>query len=376
MRLITKIDEIASYAQVNKHKVKELMLDGVIPSVINESTNRNFFYTTDTLIDFAAHKISQHKNTTTENFRDLFLYDDLDHNIYINKNSKCVTYAVTNQKGGVAKTTVSVNLASSLAFLGQKVLLIDLDSQSQSSRYLNKEQYTGKSLVNVLNEILQTGKVTKEFVEQFIVQHDVVNDKTIDVLPSELRLSKIFELCRTVSMPHTILKKIIDTVKDSYDVILLDLAPTSGISIEQALFASDKVILATDCDEFSKEGIEVTLEGIKAFNESVQKELVIDSCFISKFNKNAKIHLTIKNNIIEMLEERGFDKEKIFTILYSLVIPESQYEAAPLIGFFQKENYNPKNDTVNYVSTINQAILANEYFLEYAMKIIKDKEGN
>lgn len=376
MRLITKIDEIASYAQVNKHKVKELMLDGVIPSVINESTNRNFFYTTDTLIDFAAHKISQHKNTTTENFRDLFLYDDLDHNIYKNKNSKCVTYAVTNQKGGVAKTTVSVNLASSLAFLGQKVLLIDLDSQSQSSRYLNKEQYTGKSLVNVLNEILQTGKVTKEFVEQFIVQHDVVNDKTIDVLPSELRLSKIFELCRTVSMPHTILKKIIDTVKDSYDVILLDLAPTSGISIEQALFASDKVILATDCDEFSKEGIEVTLEGIKAFNESVQKELVIDSCFISKFNKNAKIHLTIKNNIIEMLEERGFDKEKIFTILYSLVIPESQYEAAPLIGFFQKENYNPKNDTVNYVSTINQAILANEYFLEYAMKIIKDKEGN
>jgi len=376
MRLITKIDEIASYAQVNKHKVKDLMLSGVIPAVINESTNRKFFYTTDTLIDFAAEKISKDKNITAENYRDVFLYDDLDKSLYINKNPKCVTYAVTNQKGGVAKTTVSVNLASSLAFLGQKVLLIDLDSQSQSSRYLNKEQYIGKSLVNILNEILQTGTVNKKFVEQFIVRHDVVNDKTIDILPSELRLSKIFELCRTVSMPHTLLKKIIDTVKDSYDIILLDLAPTSGISIEQALFASDKIILATDCDEFSKEGIEVTLEGIKTFNKNVQRNLIIDSCFISKFNKNAKIHTTIKNNLVEMLEEKGFDKEKIFTILYSLIIPESQYEASALIGFFQKENYNPKNDTVNYVSTINQSILANEHFLEYAIRIIKDKERN
>ena len=376
MRLITKIDEIASYAQVNKHKVKELMLSGVIPAVINESTNRKFFYTTDTLIDFAAEKVSKYKNTTAESYRDIFLYDDLNKNIYLDNHSKCITYAITNQKGGVAKTTVSVNLASNLAFLGQKVLLIDLDPQSQSSRYLNKEQYIGKSLVNVLNEILQNGTITKEFVEQFIVQHDVVNDKTIDVLPSELRLSKIFELCRTVSMPHTILKKIIDTIKDSYDVILLDLAPSSGMSIEQALFASDKVILATDCDEFSKEGVEVTLEGIKIFNENVQKNLIIDSCFISKFNKNAKIHQTIKTSIIEMLEERGFEKEKIYTILYSLVIPESQYEASPLIGFFQKESYNAKNDTVNYVSTINQSILANEYFLEYAIRIIKDKESN
>ena len=97
-------------------------------------------------------------------------------------------------------------------------------------------------------------------------------------------------------MPHTLLKKIIDTIKDSYDIIILDLASTSGISIEQALFASDKVILATDCDEFLKEGI--------------------DSCFISKFNKNAKIHLTIKNSLIEKFEERGFDKENFFTILY------------------------------------------------------------
>jgi|GEM_PF-1447946 len=376
MRLISKIDEIAAFAQVNKHKVKELMLSGAIPAVVNESTNRKFFYTTDTLIDFAAYKVSQYKKTTAENYRDLFLYDDLDTNMYKNNDSKCVTYSVTNQKGGVAKTTVSVNIASNLAFLGQRVLLIDLDSQSQSTRYLNKEQYIGKSLVNVLNEIIQNGKVTKEFIEQFIVKHDVVNDKTIDVLPSELRLAKIFEMCRTVSMPHTILKKIIDKIKDSYDVILLDLPPSSGMSIEQALFASDKVILATDCDEFSKEGIEVTLEGIKAFNESVQKDLIIDSCFISKFNKNAKIHSTIKNDIMEMLNEKGFDKDKIFTITYSLIIPESQYEAAPLIGFFQKENYNPKNDTVNYVSTINQAILVNEHFLDYAIRIIKDKESN
>ncbi len=376
MRLISKIDEIVSYAQVNKHKVKELMISGVIPAVINESTNRNFFYTTDNLIDFAAQRISKIKKTTTENYRDLFLYDDLEEILFNKKPNNCKTYVVTNQKGGVAKTTVSVNLSSTLAFLNKKVLLIDLDSQSQSSRYLNKEQYTGKSLVNVLNEILQTGNIEKDFIKQFIVQHDVVNDKYINVLPSELRLAKILELCRTASMPHTILKKIIDTIKEDYDFIIIDLPPSSGISIELALYASDKVILATDCDEFSKEGIEVTLEGIKAFNESVEKNLIIDSCFISKFNKNAKIHHTIRNESVDMLREKGFSEDKIFTILYSLVIPESQYEASPLIGFFQKETYNPKTDSVNYVSTINQSILANEHFFEYAIKMINDKEDS
>ena len=375
MRIMSKIYEIVASTQVNKHKAKELMLSGVIPAVISESTNRKFFYTTDTLIDYAAQRISNHKNSKAERYRDLFLLDDLDASMYRNEGSECVTYAVANQKGGVSKTTVSINLASNLSFLGQKVLVIDLDPQSQSSRYLNKERYIGKSLVNVLSEILQNGKVSKEFVEQFIVKHDVVNDKTIDVLPSELRLSKIFEMCRTVSMPHTILKRIIDMVKDSYDVILLDLPPSSGMSIEQALFASDKVILATDCDEFSKEGIEVTLGGIKTFNESVQKNLIIDSCFISKFNKNAKIHATIKNDIMEMLQDKGFNEKKIFTIPYSLTIPESQYEAAPLIGFFQKEHYNPKNETVTYVSTINQAMVINEHFLDYSMMIINDKES-
>jgi len=217
----------------------------------------------------------------------------LDKSLYINKNQKCVTYAVTNQKRGVAKTTVSVNLTSSLAFLGQKVLLIDLDSQSQSSKYLNKELYIGKSLVNILNEILQTRTVNKKFV----------NDKSIDILPSELRLSKIFELCRTVSMPHTLLKKIIDTVKDSYDIILLDLAPTSGISIEQALFASDKVILATDCDEFSK-------EGIKTFNKNVQKILLLILVLYLNLIKMQKYIQLLKIILLKCLKKKALIKKR------------------------------------------------------------------
>ena len=61
MRLLSKIEDISAYAEINKHKVKDLMVEGVIPAIINESTNRNFFYTTDTLIDFAAKRISKLK---------------------------------------------------------------------------------------------------------------------------------------------------------------------------------------------------------------------------------------------------------------------------------------------------------------------------
>ena len=374
MRLITKIDEIAAYAEVNKHKVKDLMFSGVIPSIVNESTNRNFFYTTDSLIDFAANRIAKLKNGSSEKYRDLFLNDGLEELIKSKQPTKCVTYTVTNQKGGVGKSTTALNLSVNLALLGKKVLLIDLDSQSQSSRYLKKEHYTGKSLVNVLNEVIQNGRVEKDFVKKYIATQKVVNNITIDVLPSELRLAKVIEVCRTMQMPHTILKKIFDTIKDEYEILILDLPPTSGLTIEMALYASDKVILASDCDEFSNEGIEVTLEGIKAFNSSIEKDLTIDACFISKFNKTAKIHHTIKDELTQILIGKGFNEDNIYTTPYSLVVPESQYEASALIGYFQKEIYNPKLQSVSYVSTINQSMLVNENYLEYAIKITNDCE--
>lgn len=375
MRLMSKIEDISAYAEINKHKVKDLMVAGVIPAIINESTNRNFFYTTDALIDFSAQRISKLKNIICENNRDIFLYEDLNSDIF-KSSGNCLVYSVTNQKGGVSKTSISVNLAATLAFLGQRVLLIDMDSQAQSSRYLNEDQYTNKSIVNVLLELMQTGNITKEFVEKFIVRNEVVNGKYIDILPSELRLSKILELCRSVSMPHTLLKKIIDTVKDSYDMVICDLPPNSGISIEMALYASDKVIFATDCDKFAREGIEVTLEGINNYNEVVNKDLVIDTCFISKYNKNARVHNTVRDETIKILLDNGISNEDIRTIPYNLIIPESQHQSYALIGFFQKENYSAKSDTVNYSSTISQAILANEQFFDYAIKMINDKEEN
>jgi chromosome partitioning protein len=375
MRLMSKIEDISAYAEVNKHKVKDLMVAGVIPAIINESTNRNFFYTTDTLIDFSAQRISKLKNIICENNRDIFLYEDLNSDIF-KSSGNCLVYSITNQKGGVSKTSISVNLSATLAFLGQRVLLIDMDSQAQSSRYLNKEQYTDKSIVNIFTELIQTGNITKELVEKYIVRNEVVNGKYIDILPSELRLSKILELCRSVSMPHTLLKKIIDTVKDSYDMVICDLPPNSGISIEMALYASDKVIFATDCDIFAKEGIEVTLEGINNFNQNTNKDLVIDTCFISKYNKNARIHNTVRDETIELLVDNGIHKDDIRTIPYNLIVPESQHESYALIGFFQKESYSAKSESVSYSSTISQAILANEQFFEYAIKMINDKEEN
>ena len=375
MRLMSKIEDISAYAEVNKHKVKDLMVEGVIPAIINVSTNRNFFYTTDTLIDFSAQRISKLKNIICENNRDIFLYEDLNSDIF-KSSGNCLVYSITNQKGGVSKTSISVNLSATLAFLGQRVLLIDMDSQAQSSRYLNKEQYTDKSIVNIFTELIQTGNITKELVEKYIVRNEVVNGKYIDILPSELRLSKILELCRSVSMPHTLLKKIIDTVKDSYDMVICDLPPNSGISIEMALYASDKVIFATDCDIFAKEGIEVTLEGINNFNQNTNKDLVIDTCFISKYNKNARIHNTVRDETIELLVDNGIHKDDIRTIPYNLIVPESQHESYALIGFFQKESYSAKSESVSYSSTISQAILANEQFFEYAIKMINDKEEN
>ena len=177
-------------------------------------------------------------------------------------------------------------------------------------------------------------------------------------------------------MPHLLLKKIIDKIKKDYDFIIIDTPPYSGTSLEMSLYASDNVILASDCDEFSKEGIEVTLEGIKNLNENIEKDIKIDSCFISKYNKSVNINSEIIDEIMDMLIEEDFDEEKFFIVPLSSVIPESQYEALPLIGFFNKENHNKVTGVTNIISRINMSYLTNQYFFDYAIKMIKDNEDN
>jgi hypothetical protein len=123
----------------------------------------------------------------------------------------------------------------------------------------------------------------------------------------------------------------------------------------------------------SREGLQLAVSN---YDEVVNKDLVIDTCFISKYNKNARVHNTVRDETIKILSNNGISKEDIRTIPFNLIIPESQHQLYALIGFFQKENYSAKSDTVNYSSTISQAILANEHFFDYAIKMINDKEKN
>ncbi|MFA9373323.1 MAG: ParA family protein [Poseidonibacter sp.] len=346
------LKDISEQIGINEKKVAELLTNKVIPNISTGSV-RKYYYTSTYLLDYAYKMICKDKNKNYESSKEAFLEKDLDTSIF-KKKTKCKVLTITNQKGGVGKTTSSANIAATLSFLGKKVLLIDMDSQAQSSRYFKKISFAGKSILNLFEKYRNSNKISKEDVKPYINTFELEECK-IDVLPSELKLAKMLELMRMNSMPHLILDKIISTVKDEYDYVIIDTPPYSGLSLEMAIFASDKILLATEAEEFSIEGLEVTIEEIKDFIKATSKDLVIDGIIINSFIKNRTSHDEAYDRILNLLVDLDLDDNNLITNKESTIVSKSQSVQLPIIEY----KIEPK-----------QAIMICEEYFKYCTNLI------
>lgn len=161
--------------------------------------------------------------------------------------------AIANQKGGVGKTATSVNLAAGLASKGYKTLLIDLDSQRNATNTLLPSEKITTTLADVL-----VGDGERQSLEGAIYETPIDN---LDLVPSHIRLAKIERFIELEEQFR--LKDGINTLVD-YDLIILDCPPTLGMTLTQALLASDYVIVPIAGDYYSH-------EGVIDLNESLQK---------------------------------------------------------------------------------------------------------
>lgn len=328
--ILNTINDIASYAQVNDKKVVELLTSKIIPC-ITTGTNRTFYYTTDSLIDFSVSMIEKNKNERFSSYKDAFLEKDIDSSIF-EGNKKCEVITITNQKGGVGKTTSSANIATILSFLGKKVLLVDMDSQAQSSRYFQKVSFKDKSILNLFEKYRADLKIKKDDVKKYINRFEF-DDYHIDILPSELKLAKMLELLRMNRMPHTILDNIISTVKDEYDYIIVDTPPYSGLSLEMALYATDKIILATEAEEFSIEGLEVTVEEIKELVKSTNKKVKVDGIVVNSFIKKRQEQEEALDSIVDILVDLELEEKNLMIIKESSIVAKSQAIQLPILEY-------------------------------------------
>lgn len=205
--------------------------------------------------------------------------------------------SLANQKGGVGKTTTTINLAASLAVLEKKVLIIDADPQANATSGL------GFDLKNIQSSIYEC-IVDEVEAEKVILKTDIAN---LDIIPSHIDL--VGAEIEMLNLPNRekVLKGAIEHLKESYDFILIDCSPSLGLITVNALTASDSVIIPVQCEYFALEGLGKLLNTIKIIQNRLNKNLEIEgfllTMFDSRLNLSNQVYEEVKHHFQEMVFE-------------------------------------------------------------------------
>lgn len=193
--------------------------------------------------------------------------------------------SVSNQKGGVGKTTTALNLSACLGILEQKVLLIDLDPQANATSGI------GIDLKKITGSSYQLLEHTDK-AENIIIKSNTPN---LDIIPSTIDLVAI-EL-ELVNHPNRefMLKKALDTVKENYDYVIIDCAPSLGLITLNALTASNSVIIPIQCEYFALEGLGKLLNTIKSIQKIHNPNLNIEGLLLTMYDSR----LRLSNQVVD-----------------------------------------------------------------------------
>ena len=220
--------------------------------------------------------------------------------------------SVANQKGGVGKTTTSVNLSTILAKKGKKVLMIDADPQGNATSGLGIDKNVNFSIYDVI--------INDVDIDNTIIE---TNIKNLEVCPSNINLAGAeVELVAMVSREHRLKEKVED-IKEKYDYIIIDCPPSLGLLTLNAFTASDSVLIPVQCEYYALEGLGQLMDTINLVKKHLNKDLTIEGALLTMYD----IRTNLSNQVVK--EVNKYFENKV----YKTVIPRNvRLSEAPSYG--------------------------------------------
>ena len=202
-----------------------------------------------------------------------------------------------NQKGGVGKTTTCVNMASYLAVMGKKVLLLDLDPQRNATSSLGIDKESGlKTIYNVI--------VDDNLLDEVIMKSKLDN---LDIIPSNVDLAGAEIELVQMNNREKVVKKILQPIKNSYDYICIDCPPSLGLITVNGLTASDSLIIPIQCEYFAIEGLTQLMYTIKLVKKHLNPDIAVEGVVLTMKDARSNLGNSVAADVNKYFNNKVYD---------------------------------------------------------------------